>query len=91
MTIINRKRAYKTIGLQLALIVAILLSRATMLFFHDYRLLVFEKKDQSTWVGIAEQKEGELYACQKDLEQAKADKQAAVAANNADIMQPIKN
>ncbi len=84
MKIITQKRSLKLIGLQLALITAVLATQMMMTFFHDYRLLVFEKKDGS-WINIAETAEGNLSACQSDLAQAKADKQTAIEAANPDL------
>lgn len=84
MTIINRTRSLKLAGILAAIIISLLAMKASMLFFSQYRLLVWEKKDGSVMQVLGE-KEGLLSACQSDLEQVKADKQAAAKALNPDL------
>lgn len=84
MKIIDQKRSLKLIGLQVALIISILLTQTTMLFFQNYRVIAFEKKDGS-WITIAETAEGNLYNCQQDLEQAQKDKHDAILSANPDL------
>ena len=80
----KRQRAIKFALIQLALIIALLATQIALIFFHDYRIFVIEKKDGS-WIDIAESAEGSLSLCQSQLAQTQADKDAAIMAANPDL------
>lgn len=89
MKIITKKRAFKIIGLQIAIILCVLISQMAMSFFAQNRILVIEQK-KGGWIDIAEAAQGSNSACQIDLQKAndqiKTLKDARDAAN-ADILQ----
>lgn len=88
MKLINRKRALKLAGLQIAVIVCVLLAQMGMSFFAENRILVIEKKSGS-WISIAEAAQGSNSACQTDLETANGQIQTlknARDAANSDIL-----
>lgn len=86
MKIINRKKSIKLALIMSALTLSLFAVQCAKVFVHDYRILVIEKRDGS-WATIAEAAQGELSACNKDLELAKEGKQAAMRAANEDLYQ----
>lgn len=61
-----KNKAYKFIGLQVAVIICILVSQIAMSFFAQNRIMVIEQK-KGGWIDIAEAAQGSNSACQMDL------------------------
>ena len=78
---ITRTHTLKFIGYQVCLLLTLILVQMGLQFAQSYRWVGFEKKDQSTWVGIAETAEANYSNCQSDLDTMKAARDAA----NSDI------
>ncbi len=86
MKLITKKKALKLVGLQVALLIALLITQIGIQFAQSYKWIGFEKKDQSSWVGIAETAQADKMSCQDELAQVKAEKDQAIEAGNQDIL-----
>lgn len=69
MKIITKKRAYKFIGMQLALLIALVVTQMGMQYASSYTWVGFEKKD-SSWKGIADTAQAANSLCSIQLDEA---------------------
>jgi len=81
-----RKGLVKTLLATTGLAILVVSIQCAMQFIQAYKFVGFVKRDQSTWIGIAEVAQADNISCQQDLEAMKKARDAA----NADIMQPLK-
>lgn len=70
MKIVNKKRALKLIGIQLALLVALVITQIGMQFATSYHWVGFEKKDGDNWYSVAMNAQAYNSNCQIDLVKA---------------------
>lgn len=90
MKIISKQKSIKLIGFLLALLASLTVLEAGVKFNQTYKYVGYERRDQFKWQTIAEQAQGQLSACNSDLETAKEEKATAIRAGNEDIMGEIK-
>lgn len=85
MKIITKKKALKLVGLQVAVLIALVLTQVGMQFADTHKYVGFIAKDESNWIGLAEVAQADKLNCYQDLERVKAEKQQAVEAANPDL------
>lgn len=81
----SKTRVLKFIGLQLAILTALIITQGVIQFASSYTFVGFVKKDTSTWIGVAMGAQVDRSDALQELEQCKKDKQAAVEAANPDL------
>lgn len=72
-------------GLEFAIVIALLLTGVFITFFAQNRILIIQKKGDTAWQDIAMRAQGEMSACQIDLQSAINDKDTAIMAANPDL------
>lgn len=77
-----RKGLIKTLLATISLTILVVTIQIGMQFIQSYKFVGFEKRDQSTWVGIAEVAQADYQNCQADLNTLKKARDEA----NSDIM-----
>ncbi len=70
---------------QVALLATLIITQIGIQFAQTHKWVGFARKDQSTWIGIAETAQADNWTCQQQLEEMKK----ARNDENADIMQPL--
>lgn len=62
------KFKYKALLVMIVLTIGVFSLQCAMQFISSYKFIGFVKKDQSTWIGIAETAQADYQNCSEDLE-----------------------
>ena len=71
MKLVTKKRAYKLIGMQVALLIALIVTQMAMQFASSYKWVGFEKKDgKDSWYSVAMTAQASNSLCSIQLDKA---------------------